>query len=120
MCRWPLSVSPLLAFSGKLIWSRDLFKEFGATKLEHGYACHALPYKDSWFFLAGERGSAAVALKQSDGSVLWKIMDFRNAYSSPLLIEVDGQPQIVALMKFQVIGFRPDDGQLLWQPLSMG
>jgi outer membrane protein assembly factor BamB len=101
--------------TGKVVWSRHLLNEFGATFLEHGYACHALPYKDSLIFLAGEHGSAAVALKQSDGAVLWKNMDFKNAYSSPLLIEVDGQPQVVALMKFQVIGFSPDNGQLLWQ-----
>jgi outer membrane protein assembly factor BamB len=101
--------------TGKVIWSHDLYREFGATYLEHGYACHALPYKDSLILLAGERGSAALALKQSDGAVLWKNMDFRNAYSSPMLIEVDGQPQVVALMKFQVIGFSPDNGRLLWQ-----
>jgi outer membrane protein assembly factor BamB len=103
--------------TGKVVWSRDLYKEFGATRLPHGYACHALPYKDSLILLAGGRGSAALALRQSDGAVLWKSMDSKNAYSSPLLIEVDGQPQVVALMAFEVIGFSPDDGRLLWRHL---
>ena len=101
--------------TGKVVWSRDLYKEFGASRLDYGYSCHALPYKDSLIFLAGERGSAALALRQSDGAVLWKNMDFSNSYSSPLLIEVDGQPQVVALMNYQVVGFSPDNGQLLWQ-----
>jgi outer membrane protein assembly factor BamB len=65
--------------------------------------------------LAGGRGAAALALRQSDGAVLWKNMDSTNAYSSPLLIEVDGQPQIVALMASEAIGFSPDNGQLLWR-----
>jgi outer membrane protein assembly factor BamB len=101
--------------TGKVVWSRDLYEEFSATSLEYGYSCHALPYKDSLIFLAGGPGSAALALRQSDGAVLWKNMDFKNAYSSPLLIEVDGQSQVVALMASEVIGFSPDNGQLLWQ-----
>ena len=101
--------------TGRPVWSHDLYREFGGTRLEFGYSCHALPYKDSLILLAGGRDAAALALRQSDGAVLWKNMNFRNAHSSPVLIEVDGQPQVVALMASEVIGFSPDNGQLLWQ-----
>jgi outer membrane protein assembly factor BamB len=101
-----------------VVWSHDLYNEFGGTSLIYGYSCHALPYKDSLILLAGGgRGSAALALRQNDGAVLWKNQDFFNAYSSPLLINVDGQPQVVALLADRVIGFSPDDGRLLWQHL---
>jgi outer membrane protein assembly factor BamB len=101
--------------TGRPVWSRDLYNEFGGRRLGFGYSCHALPYKDSLIFLAGARGSAALALRQSDGAVLWKNMDSKNSYSSPLLIEVDGQPQVVALMASEAFGFSPDNGQLLWR-----
>jgi outer membrane protein assembly factor BamB len=102
--------------TGKAVWSRDLYNEFGGTRLIYGYSCHALPYKDGLILLAGGgRGSAALALRQSDGAVLWKNLDFLNAYSSPLLINVDGQPQVVALVAGEVIGFSPDNGRLLWR-----
>lgn len=101
--------------TGRPVWSHNLYSEFGGTRLEFGYSCHALPYKDSLILLAGGRDAAALALRQSDGSVLWKNMNFRNAHSSPVLIDVDGQPQIVALMASEVIGFSPDTGALLWQ-----
>jgi outer membrane protein assembly factor BamB len=101
--------------TGRPVWSKDLYREFGGSRLIYGYSCHALPYKDSLIFLAGGPGSAALALRQSDGAVLWKNMDSGNAYSSPLLIEVDGQPQVVALMASEAIGFSPDNGQLLWR-----
>jgi outer membrane protein assembly factor BamB len=65
--------------------------------------------------LAGGRGSGALALRKSDGSVIWKNLDFKNAHSSPLLIEVDGQPQVVALLASEVIGIDPENGQRLWQ-----
>ena len=45
---------------------------------------------------------------------MWKSLQFTNAYSSPLLINVDGQPQVVALAAKTVFGFNPDNGALLW------
>jgi outer membrane protein assembly factor BamB len=101
--------------TGRPVWSRDLYSEFGGTRLEWGYSCHALPYKDGLILLAGGRGSGAIALRKSDGAVIWKNLDFRNAHSSPLLIEVDGQPQVVALLASEVIGFDPENGQMLWR-----
>jgi outer membrane protein assembly factor BamB len=101
--------------TGRSVWSRDLYSEFGGTRLEWGYSCHALPYKDGLILLAGGRGSGALALRKSDGSVIWKNLDFKNAHSSPLLIEVDGQPQVVALLASEVIGIDPENGQKLWQ-----
>jgi outer membrane protein assembly factor BamB len=101
--------------TGRPVWSHDVYREFGGTRLEFGYSCQALPYKDSLVLLAGGRDASALALRQSDGAVLWKNMNFRNAHSSPVLIEVDGQPQVVALMASEVIGFSPDTGELLWQ-----
>jgi outer membrane protein assembly factor BamB len=101
--------------TGRPVWSRDLYSEFGGTRLEWGYSCHALPYNDGLILLAGGRGSGALALRKSDGTVIWKNLDFRNAHSSPLLIDVDGQPQVVALLASEVIGFNPENGQMLWR-----
>src|SRR5262249_26317184 len=101
--------------TGRLVWSHDLYVEFRGTRLEFGYSCHALPYKDYLILLAGGHGSAALALRQSDGAVVWKGLDFQNAHSSPILIDVDGQKQVVALLASDVIGMNPDDGTLLWK-----
>jgi outer membrane protein assembly factor BamB len=101
--------------NGRPVWSRDLYGEFGGTRLDFGYSCHALPYKDNLILLAGGQGSAAVSLRQKDGAVVWKNMSFTNAHSAPVLIEVDGQPQVVALLASEVIGFDPENGQLLWR-----
>jgi len=100
--------------TGKPVWFHDLYAEFGGTQLQFGYSCHALPYKDTLIYLAGGRGSAAVAFRQTDGAVVWKALSFTNAHSSPLLIDVDGQLQVVALLADEVIGFSPDNGAQLW------
>jgi outer membrane protein assembly factor BamB len=112
--------------TGKILWSHDLYTKFNGTKLGFGYSCHALPYKDTLIVLVGGRGglmtrltgsgaSGVIAFKQSDGAVAWQNLTFDNAYSSPVLITVDGQPQVVALLAQEVIGFSPDNGQLFWR-----
>jgi outer membrane protein assembly factor BamB len=100
--------------TGKVVWFHDLYSEFHGTHLVYGYSCHALPYKDTLIFLAGGDGDGAIAFRQSDGAVVWKALQFTNSYSSPLLINVDGQAQVVALAANTVFGFNPDNGALLW------
>lgn len=112
--------------SGKIVWQHDLYKEYGGTRLGFGYSCHALPYKDTLIVLVGGSagllswitggsGSAVIAFTQRDGAVAWQNLSFENAHSSPLLITVDGQPQVVALLAQDVIGFSPVDGTELWR-----
>lgn len=111
--------------SGKIVWSHNLYTEYSGTRLQFGYSSHALPYKDTLIVLAGGGGllarvtgfgaSAVVAFKQDDGAVAWQNLTFDSAHSSPVLITVDGQPQVVALLAQEVIGFSPDTGQLLWR-----
>ncbi len=112
--------------TGTLLWSHDLYARFNGTKMPFGYSNHPLPYKDKLIVLAGGKGgtltritgagaSAVVALKQSNGEVAWQNLTFDNAHSSPILINVDGQEQIVALVAQEVIGFDPANGRLLWR-----
>jgi outer membrane protein assembly factor BamB len=108
------SIHSLDKKTGKAAWSRDLYAEFHATRLIYGYSSHALPYKDTLIFPAGGDGDAMIALRQSDGAVVWKSLAFENSYSSPLLINVDGQTQVVAVSAKTVFGFNPVDGALLW------
>jgi outer membrane protein assembly factor BamB len=100
--------------TGKVLWSHDLYEEFKGTRLEFGYSCHALPYKNMVIMLVGGQGNAIVAFNQPDGAVVWKKQSFKNAHSSPVLINVDGQDQVVALTANEVLGVDPANGELLW------
>lgn len=100
--------------TGKLHWSRDLIKEFNGTLRVNGYSCSPVAYKNSVIMMVGGAGSALVALNQKDGAVIWKKHDFKNSTSSPLLINVSGQDQIVAFMYDEIVGVSPDNGELLW------
>jgi outer membrane protein assembly factor BamB len=100
--------------TGRLVWSHDLIKEFNGTIRPNGYSCSPLAYKDLILMQVGGAGSALVALRQSDGTVVWRKGDFKNSTSSPIIIKVDGEEQLVAFMFGEIIGVRPATGDLLW------
>jgi outer membrane protein assembly factor BamB len=64
--------------------------------------------------MVGGPGSALMAFNQKDGAVVWRKHDFKNSTSSPILIDVDGQEQIVAFMFGELVGVEPNSGELLW------
>ncbi len=45
---------------------------------------------------------------------MWKNQDFRLAPASPLIIDVDGQEQLVVFAPSEVVGLDPNNGELLW------
>jgi outer membrane protein assembly factor BamB len=100
--------------TGRLVWSHDLIKEFNGTIRPNGYSCSPLAYQDLILMQVGGAGSALVALRQSDGTVVWRKGDFKNSTSSPIIINVDGEEQLVAFMYGEIIGVRPATGDLLW------
>lgn len=109
--------------TGKLLWSRDLYGEFKGTPMTYGYSASPIAWKDTVIVKVGGAGHAFIAFNQKDGKVAWKKQDFQSSQSSPILIEVDGQDQLVALMSDDVVGLNPDTGELLWthpHPTQMG
>ncbi|HJR07717.1 MAG TPA: PQQ-binding-like beta-propeller repeat protein [Pyrinomonadaceae bacterium] len=100
--------------TGKLLWSHDLLNEYKGTIRVNGYACSPLAYRDTVIMQVGGEGNALMAFRQKDGSVAWKRHDFKNSPSSPLLINVDGQDQLVAFMYDTLVGVDPASGELLW------
>lgn len=101
--------------TGQSVWSLDLYKQFGGNRLDFGYSSHALPYKDSLIVLAGGSGSAVLRVRQTDGTPIWRGQSLQSAHSSPLLIDVDGQPQVAILLANEVVGIDPETGDVLWR-----
>ena len=100
---------------GKPVWSLDLFKDFGGTRLKFGYSSHPLPYKDSLILLAGGSKHGVLRVRQNDGGVVWSNHRLESAHSSPLLINVDGQQQVALLLAKEIVGIDPETGELLWR-----
>jgi outer membrane protein assembly factor BamB len=101
--------------TGKVIWSRDLYREYNATPMDRGYSGSPIAWKDSIIMKVGGAGHALIAFNQKDGNVLWQRQDFKNSPSSPVLIQVDGQEQVVAPMSDDIVAVNPANGDLLWK-----
>jgi outer membrane protein assembly factor BamB len=101
--------------SGKLAWSHDLVKEYGAEQDDRGYAPSPIAYRDTLIVLAGAPRAAVIAFNPTTGAALWKGGDFSIAPGSPLLITVDGQDQLVVLGSDEVVGMNPANGTVLWR-----
>lgn len=101
--------------TGKTVWSHDLYREFNATRMDRGYSASPIAWKDTVIVKAGGAGHALIAFNQKDGKVVWQKQDFKNSPSSPVLIRVDGQDQVVAAMSDDIVGLNPDTGDLFWK-----
>jgi outer membrane protein assembly factor BamB len=100
--------------SGKLVWSHDLLAEFKAPLDDRGYSPSPLAYRDTVIVPAGGPGSSVVAFNQKTGAAVWKSGNFRPAPGSSILIDVDGQDQLVVLGADEIVGMNPADGAVLW------
>ena len=108
------------AATGELIWSHDLVADFGAPPLlirprvKAGYGCSLVAYDETIICSVGGPGQSVMAFRQSDGEVVWKSGDFLISEAPPLLIDLDGQAQLVILAGGTVNGLDPATGHILW------
>jgi outer membrane protein assembly factor BamB len=55
-----------------------------------------------------------VAFRQDDGEVVWRSGDFLTAAAAPILIDLDGETQLVFLAGGTITGLDPATGRVLW------
>jgi outer membrane protein assembly factor BamB len=101
--------------SGKLVWTHDLVKEFGAAQDDRGYSPSPIAYGDTVIVPAGGPGAAVVAFNQRTGATAWKGGSFPVGPGSPMLINVDGQDQLVVSGANEMVGVSPSAGTVLWR-----
>ncbi len=101
--------------TGRVLWSLSLWDDLDGTVRPRGYSSSPIAYNDTIILPVGGRGRAVVAFDPDDGSTVWSGGDLDNAHATPLVIDVDGQEQLVAFMVDFVAGFDPGTGELLWR-----
>jgi len=100
--------------TGKIAWAHDLWTEYGGTKRGRGYSCSPIAYKNTVILTLGGPGQALIAFNQKDGTVAWKNQTLDMSPSSPIIVNVDGQDQLIAFLGKVVAGIDPNNGNLLW------
>ena len=102
------------AKTGKPVWSHNYGKDFGATLPNFGCSSSPIAYEGMLIAVVGGKGVGVMAFDLESGSVRWKNNDFVNTYSSPIVIKVGGEEQVVVLTDRTVVGFDPKDGTMKW------
>jgi outer membrane protein assembly factor BamB len=101
--------------TGKRIWMHDLVKEFNAPLTGRGHSGSPLLYNGTVIVTMGGPDQAVAAFNQENGKLVWKAGYFVWAPASPILIDVDKQPQLVVFGGDIVSGMDPATGRQLWK-----
>ena len=108
-------LSVLDARTGKMVWTKNILREFSARNITWGISESPLIVGNKLLVNAGGAGASIVALNKSDGSVIWKSQSDRAGYSSAIPVELNGGTQVVFFTHQRAVGLDLKDGRLLWE-----
>jgi outer membrane protein assembly factor BamB len=100
--------------NGQVVWSHDMIKEYNAGEPGRGYACSPLLYGDTVIVSMGGAGQTLAAFNQRTGALVWKAGGFEDSPASPIIIDVDGQKQLLYFGGDRIVGLDPAKGTELW------
>ncbi len=100
--------------TGQRQWSVDVLQNKPDSVRACGFSASPLAFEDLIITTAGGQGHGVIAVQAPSGKIAWHSQDFQNGYSSPLLIDLDGRPELVAFTYGEVSGLDPRTGQLEW------
>lgn len=102
------------AADGGLLWQVDCLKRYQAANLFFGASCSPLLEEDLAIVNAGAKGASLVAFDKNTGKEVWKSLDDKASYASPIAIGTGESRQLVFLTGDRLVAVTPKDGKLLW------
>lgn len=101
---------------GKVVWKKDLIKDFGGMAGGWNYTESPLIDGDKLICTPGGRTATVVALSKVNGRQIWHCPIGEAAgYSSVVISNACGVKQYVQLLSNGLAGIRASDGSLLWR-----
>jgi outer membrane protein assembly factor BamB len=116
-----------LDFDGKVLWKHNLQQEFGKFGLNWGYGSSPLLFEGKLIVevlhgMKTDDPSYLVSYDGPTGKLLWRKErptdapnESPDSYSTPVLANVDGKPQIVISGGDYVTGHDPATGEEIWR-----
>ncbi len=113
------------AGTGRVRWKHDFAAEYwGVEKDNEGYdlwktlcGASASPLIDGDRVIlpvGGKKAGAMTAFDKHTGELVWKSLEDRSSYASPVVAELAGLRQVVGFTGKRMAGFNAADGNLLW------
>ena len=103
------------AAAGRLIWEKNILSDNGASNLTWAMSASPLIVDEKVLVQpGGPGGHSLVAYHKDTGEPIWKSLDDKQAYTSPMLVTLAGRRQLLAVSAERLMGLSVDDGALLW------
>lgn len=108
----------LTAADGKVVWHKNLNREFGGRMMSGwGNSESLLVDGDHVICTPGGNQGTLLALDKKTGSTVWQTKPLTDAaaYASPITADIGGVHQIILFTAANVAGVSAKDGEVLWQ-----
>ncbi len=104
------------AENGEIRWQKSM-SSLGGKKPGWGFCESLLVDGDNVVCTPGGGDGAIVALKKSDGEIVWQSKEVTDKaqYASVVPVELNGQRQYLQLFQDALVGVAAADGKLLWK-----
>jgi outer membrane protein assembly factor BamB len=102
---------------GKTVWQKSMTADLGGKLADWGYTESVLIVDNKVICTPGGPKGTLAALDKATGKVLWQTAELTDnaQYSSPILANHAGKPQIIQLVMSKFFGVDPATGKVLWQ-----
>ncbi|MCP4660107.1 MAG: PQQ-like beta-propeller repeat protein [bacterium] len=103
------------ASTGKRRWQKDFSDEFKNTWPIYGTGMSPIVVGDLLIaHVGGPRDGALIAFDASSGEVRWRNAEDGPSYASPIVVELQGQRQLVTMTERHIVGVDLGNGRQLW------
>ena len=107
----------LKTLDGSVVWSRNILKDFGGPNPRWKLSESPLIDGNNLIVTPGGPKAGIVALDKMTGKTVWTSQELSDpaAYSSCIIVTVQGVRAITTLTASAAVGVRANDGKLLWR-----
>jgi outer membrane protein assembly factor BamB len=110
-----LALSCFDAKSGKLVWQKDLMKDFAGRNISWQNAASPLVEGSLVYVAGGGAGQSILAFNKQTGAVAWKAHDEKITHSTPVAATIHGVRQVIFFCQSGLVSVDAKDGKLLWK-----
>jgi outer membrane protein assembly factor BamB len=107
----------LNVLDGAVVWRRDLMKDYGLTEFSGDTTSPLIEGSLLILVVGGHPDSSVIALDKDSGKEVWRALDDKWTYSSPIVISAGGKRQLIVWTPDAITSLDPATGKTWWREL---
>ena len=105
----------LSAKDGKTVWKTNVQQKYRSPPGYFGSGSTPLIAGDKLIVNVGGKSAGVVAFEKTSGKEIWKSVDDRASYSSPIIANAGAQQLLICVTRLNLVGLNPADGKVLFE-----